>query len=143
MPLQWVREISGGDINQAALIRSAGRNWFLKYHDNAPDGMFAAEMAALLEISKGDCIRVPRPIAHGRDDSTAWLVLEYLELTSDGPAAALGGQIAAMHQLSRDQYGWVRDNYIGSTPQLNTRSDHWAAFWRDRRLQPQLARAET
>ena len=138
----WVRNLSGGDINQAALISDGSTNWFLKFHSNAPDGMFAAEAQALSEIAEHKVIRVPRPLAYGDDGDTAWLVLEYLELTSNGPASLLGEQLAAMHAVTHEQHGWNRDNYIGSTPQLNTRCDDWAEFWREYRLKPQLEMAQ-
>ncbi len=140
--VKWVRNLSGGDINRAALISNGNTNWFLKYHSNAPDGMFAAEAQALSEIAEHEVIRVPCPVAYGNDGNTAWLVLEYLELTSHGPASLLGEQLAAMHSVTHEQHGWSRDNYIGSTPQLNTRRDDWAEFWREYRLKPQLKMAQ-
>ena len=142
-PLEWIRTLSGGDINRAALIRSGNTNWFVKYHQNAPDGMFAAEAQALTEIADQACIRVPAPIAHGSDGSTAWLVLEHLELTSMGPASLLGEQLAALHTVTSKQYGWGRDNYIGTTPQYNTRCGEWTKFWRNYRLKPQLEMAQS
>jgi len=139
--LQWVRDLPGGDINRAALISDSNTNWFLKHHANAPDGMFAAEALALSEISGQRCIRVPSPIAYGSDGNTAWLVLEYLELTSTGPASLLGEQLAALHSITHQQHGWSRDNYIGSTPQDNTACENWVEFWRNYRLKPQLEMA--
>lgn len=140
--LEWLRDLPGGDINRAALIRTKKTNWFLKYNRAAPDGMFAAEALALDKIARHECIRVPSPIAHGNDGTTAWLVLEYLELTSNGPAALLGEQLAALHRITHRQHGWLQDNYIGSTPQYNTRCDDWGIFWRDYRLKPQLEMAQ-
>ena len=140
--VKWHRNLSGGDINQAALICSGNTNWFLKYHVHSSSDMFAAEAQALTEISDQECIRVPRPIALGQNDDTAWLVLEYLQLTPNGPAAQLGEQLAAMHKVRYDHYGWIRDNYIGTTPQFNTQSDNWTRFWSDQRLKPQLAMAQ-
>lgn len=139
--LQWGRALRGGDINQAALIHNKDTNWFVKYHNNAPPGMFEAEALALNEISAVRCIRVPKAIAWGRDKRTSWLVLEFLELTSSGPTSLLGEQLAALHDISHESFGWTQDNYIGSSPQLNRRSDNWAEFWRDCRLQPQLTMA--
>lgn len=139
--LEWVRDLSGGDINRAALIRSGNTDWFLKYHRNAPAGMFEAEALALSEISEQRCIRVPRPIAYGSDGFTSWLVLEHLALTSSGPVSLLGEQLAALHDVTSGQHGWSRDNFIGSTPQCNTHCEDWGSFWRDRRLQPQLEMA--
>ncbi len=141
--LEWIQDLPGGDINRAALIRSRRTKWFVKYHVNAPEGMFAAEALALLEIAHSDCIQVPSPIAYGNDGNTAWLVLEYLELSSNGLASQLGEQLAALHTITNNRYGWSRDNYIGTTPQRNTRCEKWAEFWREYRLRPQLKMAQT
>jgi len=140
--LHWVRNLPGGDINLAALIRGGDTDWFVKYHVNAPDGMFAAEAQALAEISAQKCIRVPAPMALGSDGNTAWLVLEHLQLTPNGPASLMGEQLAAMHSISKSRFGWTRDNYIGSTAQLNRNSDNWTEFWGANRLKPQFALAE-
>lgn len=142
MAIHWVRDLSGGDINCAALIRHKNKNFFLKYHPHSPADMFVAEALALTEIAAHGCIKVPAPIAHGNDGNTAWLVLEYLELTSSGPANMLGKHLAALHRVSSDQYGWSRNNNIGTTPQINTPHDDWSVFWRDCRLKPQLAMAK-
>ena len=139
--LHWVRNLHGGDINQAALIQGGDKKWFVKYHDNAPDSMFETEAMALDEISKTGCIRVPEPIAWGIENDTSWLLLEYLEMVTNGPASLLGEQLAALHDLPCPHFGWSHDNFIGSTPQLNGRSDNWAEFWREYRLQPQLEMA--
>ena len=141
--IKWVRRLSGGDINHAALIGDGSTNWFLKYHHNAPDGMFAVEAQALNEISVTDCIRVPAPVAHGSDGSTDWLVLEHLELTASGPASLLGEQLAALHCITASQHGWDRGNFIGSTPQNNTQCEDWTVFWRNYRLKPQLEMARS
>lgn len=141
--LQWLGRLPGGDINQAARISSGNTHWFVKYHVNAPGGMFAAEAQALAEISASNCIRVPSPVALGADGDTDWLVLEYLELAKNGPAALLGEQLAALHRITHDAFGWSQDNYIGSTLQFNERSDNWTGFWRDQRLKPQLTLAKS
>jgi len=140
--LQWIRDLSGGDINRAALLRSGATDWFLKYHPNVSSDMFAAEAQALREIARQACIRVPAPIAYGSDGNTAWLVLEYLQLSHNGSESLLGEQLAALHAVSFEHHGWSRDNFIGSTPQHNTRCENWMVFWRDQRLRPQLAMAQ-
>ncbi len=66
--LHWVRDLRGGDINRAALVRSGEKNWFVKYRSNAPAGMFEAEALALEKISATGCIRVPEAIALGVDN---------------------------------------------------------------------------
>lgn len=139
----WLRDLSGGDINQAALISDGDTNWFLKYHLHAPGDMFETEAQALTEISDLGCIRAPCAIATGHDAQAHWLVLEYLDLTASGSESQLGEQLAAMHEPDFIHYGWNRNNYIGSTPQDNSPAENWTAFWRDKRLLPQLEMAKT
>ena len=43
-----------------------------------------------------------------------------------------------MHRTTRPQFGWWRDNTIGSTPQINTEEHDWIAFFREHRLHYQL-----
>lgn len=141
--MRWVSSLPGGDINQAALISDGATSYFLKYHPHVSTDLFAAEAQALNEISKHKCVRVPQPVLYGHDGQTAWLVMEYLELTPIGPATQLGEQLAAMHSIVNDRYGWAADNFIGTTTQHNTFTSDWTNFWRDYRLKPQLALAET
>ncbi len=68
--------------------------------------------------------------------------MEFLELKSRGDFAALGRMLATIHRTQGGRFGWARDNYIGSTPQLNGAYENWAEFWRARRLEPQLALAK-
>jgi fructosamine-3-kinase len=46
--------------------------------------------------------------------------------------------LARAHSARGEYFGWRRDNYIGSTPQLNRRATSWSDFWREARLQPQI-----
>jgi len=140
--LHWVRNLPGGDINHAALLCNDDTNWFLKYHAGAPAGMFEAEAKALKEISGTGCIQAPSPLAYGNDDDTAWLLLEYVGFSPVAADALLGEQLAALHSVHAEQHGWTTDNFIGRTPQDNTRSKSWCEFWRDRRLRPQFALAQ-
>lgn len=135
---EWLRDLTGGDINNAALIGNDQHQWFLKYKQRAPEGMFAAEALALSEIAAHKCIRVPKPLAFGRDGDTGWLVLEFIELTSSGSSQVLGEHLAALHTVTAEHFGWVRDNFIGTTAQHNSATDTWSVFWRDKRLRPQL-----
>ena len=55
----------------------------------------------------------------------------------------LGRHLARMHRVTGTQYGWHRDNTIGATPQINTETGDWIAFWRERRLGFQLKLAQS
>lgn len=139
--LEWIGRLSGGDINQAALLSDGRTKWFLKYHHHAPDGMFAAEAQALTEIAEKGLIQVPAPVAFGSSGGIDWLVLEYLQLKAHGSETRLGEKLAALHRVTAARHGWNRDNYIGSTPQCNTHCSDWLTFWREYRIKPQLEMA--
>ncbi|MGJ0483016.1 MAG: fructosamine kinase family protein [Methylomicrobium sp.] len=132
--------LGGGDINSAYRLQGRDRSYFVKLNRRELADMFAAEFAGLQEIAHLGAVRVPAPIIHGEAGSQAFLVLEYLEF---GPAnepaqRQLGQQLAELHRQKQPYFGWHRDNTIGSTPQINQRSEDWIAFWRERRLGFQL-----
>ncbi len=57
------------------------------------------------------------------------------------PAATdelLGQQLAAMHRTTTNEFGWRRNNTIGSTPQINIGEQDWVMFYREQRLRFQL-----
>jgi protein-ribulosamine 3-kinase len=136
--------VGGGCINAAYRVAGNGRTYFVKTNSAAKAGMFAAEAAGLTEIDATNTIRVPRPICHGANRDTSWLVVEFIELRPERPGGmrALGRQLAALHRKTQDRFGWDRDNTIGSTPQINTRSTDWVDFFRERRLGFQLELAK-
>ena len=139
------RSIGGGCINQAYCITDGAQRFFVKLNTPGNLSMFEAEAAGLMEIHRSETLRVPLPICYGQNDQVAWLILEYLDLNSGmrGKAADLGKHLAAMHRTTSKQFGWVRDNTIGQTPQINTPSSDWVNFWRTQRLGFQLNLAKT
>jgi protein-ribulosamine 3-kinase len=130
--------VGGGCINQAMRLRYGGQTYFVKLNSAAHADMFAAEARGLRELRDSHSLRVPEPLCWGDDGQSAWLVLEDLALGGSGDPAALGRGLAAMHRVTQTRFGWIQDNTIGSTPQINTPEDDWALFWRERRLRFQL-----
>jgi protein-ribulosamine 3-kinase len=98
---------------------------------------FAAEADGLAALAAAGT-RAPAVLCRGESGGEAFLVLEYLDLRPSGDYAALGRALALLHSARGELFGWQRDNYIGTTPQLNRRTLRWADFWRDARLGPQL-----
>jgi fructosamine-3-kinase len=137
------RSVGGGCINTACVMEDGRRRFFVKLNEATKGEMFGAEAEGLRELDKAAAIRVPRPVCWGVAEGSAYLVLEYLEFGDGGGsgAAALGSQLAALHRVTAERYGWHRDNTIGTTPQINTRSGDWADFWGERRLGYQLGLA--
>jgi len=132
--------VGSGCINECFCLRGNGRTWFVKLNAPTKAEMFAAEAAGLEEIVRTRTVRVPHPVCHGANAQASWLVLEHLEVEpAHGEAMrALGHNLARLHRITAQRYGWHRDNTIGATPQINTWSGDWITFWRERRLGFQL-----
>ena len=135
--------MGGGCINRAAVLLDGDRRYFVKFNDAARLAMFEAEAEGLKAIAQAQCLRVPAPLCWGVAGDAAFLVLEFLELESADAHTQekLGQQLAQLHRVTQDQFGWHRDNTIGSTPQINTPSRDWLAFWCEHRLGYQLSLA--
>jgi fructosamine-3-kinase len=132
---------SGGCINTCFVAESETRHYFIKTNRADAISMFEAESQALDEIANTQTIRVPLPVCVGHNSKHSWLVMENLQMQTNGRQQQFGEQLAAMHNVTSSQYGWVRDNTIGSTPQINTQSNNWVDFFRDQRLDYQLSLA--
>lgn len=139
--LQNRQSLGGGCINNAwRLEGDDGRCYFAKLNQARYLDMFEAEAAALREMAGVQAVRVPAVACVGSYADQAYLVLEHLTFGA-GPAVAealLGRQLAQQHRASQTQFGWWRDNTIGSTPQINTPCADWVEFWRVHRLGYQL-----
>ncbi len=135
------RHVAGGCINSAMTLADDERELFIKLNDASLLEMFEAEAAGLAALGATRTLRVPEPLCTGIAGGQAYLVMEHVPLSgrARGDAAALAGrQLAALHRSTWEQFGWERDNTIGSTPQPNAPSPDWIRFWRERRLGHQL-----
>ncbi len=137
------RGVGGGCINRAHAVEAGGRTWFVKVNDAGRLLMFEAEADGLAELAGAGAVRIPAPLCTGSGGGHAFLVMEYLPLggSQRGSAERLGSQLAALHRHQAERFGWRRDNTIGSTPQINTPTLDWIAFWSEHRLGYQLALA--
>ena len=130
--------VGGGCINQAMRVQYGDEQYFVKLNSAGQLAMFEAEARGLQELLDSRTLRVPQPVCWGENGESAWLVMEDLQLGGQGKGAELGRGLAAMHRVTRPEFGWVQDNTIGSTPQPNTPTDNWVDFWREQRLRFQL-----
>lgn len=133
------QSVGGGCINQAYHISGQGQDYFIKLNRASALDMFAAEYEALHAIYQTASIRVPQPISFGVSGANAWLVMEYIALQGGSKSSRdMGTQLAQMHRHLASQFGWHRNNTIGSTPQINQRTSSWVEFWREHRLGYQM-----
>ncbi|OVE77400.1 fructosamine kinase [bacterium F16] len=138
---QTKNSVGGGCIATSTLITAEdGSDYFLK--SLAGKGaMFRLEANGLLELSKANAIRVPEVI-HADDD---FIILEVIRTGHQDHRfmETFGRQFAEMHRLQSDSFGFYEDNYIGATPQENSRrTEEWAEFYWESRLLYQFKRAE-
>lgn len=136
--------VSGGSINQCSGFDTASGPIFVKYGAADCLPVFEAEAAGLAELARAKALRVPNVLAVSVEDDTAFLVLEWIDLApaKSGSEQRLGERLALQHRVTRDRFGWDRDNTIGSTPQSNRPCQQWVEFFREQRLLPQLEMAK-
>jgi len=135
------RSIGGGCINSCYCLSDGDQKYFVKTNASTLSGMFEVEAAGLKQIADTESIRTPRPICHGIAQPHAYLVLEFIALGGPSNNALAGERLAALHGNLKKQFGWDRDNNIGSTRQPNHWSHKWIDFWRSQRLGFQLQQA--
>ena len=137
---KW-RRCGGSSLNATWELRCDGGRYFIKTNDAAHLAMFEAEAEGLRELGKAQVLRIPKPLATGSAAHSAYLVLEHVEIAGKNCGVALGTALAQLHAIKASDFGWHRDNTIGTTPQRSTRDADWIVFWREQRLVPQLALA--
>ena len=130
--------LGGGCINSTYKLRCGEQCYFVKINTDDFGEMFAAEADGLKELAGSQTIKVPKVVHFGREAGYAWLVLELLNLGGHGDMAQFGVQLAQMHQHQSSQFGWFRDNTIGSTHQPNGYQGSWPEFLRQNRFAYQL-----
>jgi protein-ribulosamine 3-kinase len=138
---QPANRVHGGCINESYRWESRSGPLFVKLAPVGQLTMLQAEADGLAELARADAVRVPRVLAAGSEAQTAFLALEWIDLASSVSGASaqpLGVQLAQQHRATAGKFGWHRDNTIGSTPQVNTQSEAWPAFFREKRLRYQL-----
>ncbi len=126
--------VSGGCINDACEAKlSDGRSYFVKTNAAAPVHFFECEAGGLRALAKAGAIRVPEVLAYDE----GFIVLERI---GTGPSGAgfhedFGRRFADLHRrATAERFGFERDNYIGSTLQLNRWTEDWCELWRRHRL---------
>jgi len=141
-----ISPLSGGSINRAEKLETDKGTLFLKWNDTKPAKMFDAEVHGLQELnSRQDFLRIPKIIDFNGigKKNPGYLLMEYIEPYRGGSEAAseFGMNLARMHQITSDEFGLSRDNYIGSLPQSNKRHEKWTDFFIYERINPQIKMA--
>lgn len=145
LTINSMMSVSGGDISKALKITTSTDQFFCKYQVGEEGyAMLRAEKEGLTALAESNKIKTPEVIGLSRTEDGAFLLLEFIDSKSKGGKEMFrfGSQLAELHQVSAETYGWETDNYIGSLPQKNTRMDSWPEFYTYCRLRPQLELAK-
>jgi fructosamine-3-kinase len=137
------QRVAGGCTNQCYRYETSIGAVFVKVAASEALDQFAAEAASLDAILATDAIRVPEVLGTGSAEGHALLALEWIDLggTTASSDSELGAQLATLHHETKALYGFKRNNFIGRAAQANLWSRDWVNFWRERRLEAQLAPA--
>lgn len=135
------RPVSGGDISSAYLLETQHQKLFLKVNSKSfAKSMFLAEQKGLQAIENTKTIAVPQVHLVSELDGKAFLLMDFIE--SRRPNAKdythFGRDLANLHLVSNDHFGFSSDNFIGSLPQSNAFHADWAEFYWNERIHPQL-----
>lgn len=139
--LQPVTPVSGGDINAAYCLTSNAGKFMLKLNSKSTyPGMFKREAEGLAAIRNTQTIAAPEVVLQFDFEDDSCLLMEWVDTIRATPVASvqLGRQLAAMHRCTAPQFGFDKDNYMGSLPQSNRKHNTWAAFFVQERLMPMV-----
>lgn len=128
--------ISGGCIGDSYIIQTNnGSKYFLKTY--SVESISLCEAHGLKEIASTKKIKVPEVIWN---DEYA-LLIEFIQSgkRSNNFFSEFGSQLAEMHKIKFDYFGYYEDNFIGSNKQKNIpTSFNWAEFYWNNRIMYQL-----
>src|SRR5579859_1609350 len=137
-------QLLGGTLNEVARVEVQGHRYFVKWNDSAPVHFFEAEAHGLERLRETHTLRVPEVIANAEATANwpAYLILEWIDGSPRGGSEdftrRFGQGLADLHRCSASTFGLDTDNFIGALPQSNTQTHHWADFYRDQRIFPQM-----
>lgn len=128
--------VSGGSIAGSWRLDGDGESVFVKTMSASQTSILDAERDGLERLTATGAIRTPSVLGFGDAGDTAWLALEWLELTPLGRRGntALGRQLSDLHRCRADKHGLEIDNFIGATAQPNAQTPDWTTFLFERRL---------
>lgn len=148
-PITKAQAVSGGDTHQSYLLHSTqsnkpGARFFLKLNQLARQPLFTAEAQGLQAIlahqhQNPGCINTCKALDSGHYQQFSYLLLEALDLQSDGNWLEAGQQMARLHQTPvGSQFGFEHPSYCGSSYQPNHWEQNWARFFAHHRIGHQL-----
>ncbi len=124
--------LGGGDIGQVWRVATSDGELLVKHADPAGLEAEADGLKALRGADTG--LIIPDIVG----ELPGALVMTYLTPARPDRQAheAFGRGLRALHAHTHTEHGWHRDNFAGTTPQINTCHDDGRVFQRECRLLP-------
>ncbi len=142
--IKSVRGATGGDINDAAVLKTNEGTFFVKWNDAEKyPQMFEKEFKGLRLLADAGEIAVPKALHSDEIKGTGFLLMEAVISAGQkqGFWFEFGTSLAELHKHSNDFFGLDHDNYIGYLPQHNQAAETWEEFFVTQRLEIQVAMA--
>lgn len=135
------KSVAGGDISSAYLLKTKHQKFFLKVNSKSfAKKMFEEEKKGLLAIENTNTIAVPHVYLVDELGGKSFLMMDFIE--SRRPNGKdykhLGRDLAKLHLVTHENFGFSSDNFIGSLSQSNRSHADWAEFYWNERIAPQL-----
>jgi len=130
-----ITPIPGGDINQSYQIDTIQNVYFCKANNSdIGEDLVQKEIDSLHSISR--YCTTPDIIS----SAPSVLILSWIKSGNKTRFfwEKLGTELATLHKVSSNQFGFESHNYIGTLLQTNVQSDSWDNFYMENRLLPQF-----
>ncbi|WP_100658297.1 fructosamine kinase family protein [Alteromonas flava] len=135
------------------VLKGSQRRFFVKLstgkQPQAGKSPLACEAEGLRALASTQTVQCPRVLCHGEfsenQQDYEYLVIQYICFKS--PSQQLwqdaGTQLALLHGSplpecfdgNASQYGWVTNNYLGATEQINSTNANWSDFFLQNRIE--------
>ena len=135
-----------------AVRACSDKGYFIKQVSIEMAASIDAEEEGLNAMCSTGVVRTPEIYCKGTDPGRciAFLITEMIDSRQPDSESlsVLGRNFAMMHLCDAEnfvqggKYGFLHDNYIGASVQINTPKDSWIDFFRECRLKPQFRMAE-
>jgi fructosamine-3-kinase len=127
-------------IRHEFILMSDGRAAFRKFMTAGSSDRFHAEADGLRALAATGTVRTPTVLAVDEGE----IITSRVDEGAPGAPgwSALGEQLAALHSVEQDCFGFTADNYCGDTPQPNPHGVDGHAFFAEHRLAYQGRLAE-
>lgn len=131
--------VGGGCINETHRISFGNQQFFCKINSATKfPHLFEKEANGLEFIAKQKLILVPNVVDCFETNNQQVLLLEWINEgdRTESFWKKFGERLAALHQVSNENFGLSEDNYMGSITQSNRQTKNWIDFFVLQRLQP-------